>query len=625
MLSPLISHLAASVLLSASPSPLADVFVDVSNASCATGTGSAGSPVCSISAAIALAAPGDTIRIAPGTYVENVMIAFDLDLIGTGGAGVTVVDGGQTGSVITIPAAVTVAIDGLTLTNGLALQGGGVDVSGNLTLSNSTISGNRSTTSGGGGIGSYYGFGTVTITNSTISNNTADFFGGAINVYGGNLIITGSTLSNNTAAEYGGAVAMTDGTLDMTDSTISGNQVTYGFGGGLELGGSSSVTLTGTTISGNSSPNGGGAFDVFGGSFSLTNCTLSGNSAEYGGAISMVLTYGANSLTNVTITGNTALDYGGGVYSYGTLIAVRNSLIAQNSAGAGYLDYADAYGSFNSLGHNLVGIGGLSFFNGVNGNQVGSIAMPLDPLLGPLADNGGPTETHAPTALSPALDAGDPLIFPATDQRGALRPQGPASDIGAVEGTGGPDDGSLCNGDGGDQMGCTNCPCANNAAVGTVGGCLNSGGTSTRLAASGSTSISLPTGDTTDLRFGLSGAPPSAFCILNSGDGLAPGNMANPCFGTGNGAQAAVFDGLRCAVTNTRRHGGRSADGNGDVGVTNNPWGGEGGPPPGIAVAGGGFAAGQTRYFQVIHRDDPLAVCLRGLNTSQAVRVLFTP
>lgn len=64
---------------------------------------------------------------------------------------------------------------------------------------------------------------------------------------------------------------------------------------------------------------------------------------------------------------------------------------------------------------------------------------------------------------------------------------------------------------------------------------------------------------------------------------------------------------------------------NGDVGFTNSPWGGEGGPPVGIAVAGGGFMPGQVRFFQVVYRDDPMAQCMRGLNTSQAVCVTFVP
>lgn len=185
--------------------------------------------------------------------------------------------------------------------------------------------------------------------------------------------------------------------------------------------------------------------------------------------------------------------------------------------------------------------------------------------------------------------------------------------------------GSVCNGDGGDQLGCTNCPCMNNASPGTIGGCLNSAVTSARLLVQGCSSVALPSGDTADLRFAIDGAPANAFCILNSGDGVAPGNMANPCFGLNTGTQAAAFDGLRCAILNTRRHGGRSANGNGEVGTSVSPWGGEGGPPLGIANAGAGFIAGQTRYFQVIHRDDPLLSCMRGLNTSQAVEIVFTP
>lgn len=185
----------------------------------------------------------------------------------------------------------------------------------------------------------------------------------------------------------------------------------------------------------------------------------------------------------------------------------------------------------------------------------------------------------------------------------------------------------LCSGDGGFRFfdGCTDCPCSNNAAPGTVGGCLNSAATSARLVASGNTSVSLAPGSTEDLRFALTGAPPLSFCILNSGDSVAPDNTMNPCFGLSSGVQAIQFDGLRCAVGNTRRHGGRSADANGAVGVMTSPWGGEGGPPAGLAQAGGGFAIGQSRAFQVINRDDPLASCMRGLNTSQAVRITFNP
>jgi hypothetical protein len=184
-----------------------------------------------------------------------------------------------------------------------------------------------------------------------------------------------------------------------------------------------------------------------------------------------------------------------------------------------------------------------------------------------------------------------------------------------------------CNGDGGDQMGCTNCPCMNNAPMGSIGGCLNSSGAGTRLSATGDASVSLPAGDTTDLRFTLEQAPGGAFSVLLSGAGLAPLNPANPCFGMGSGAQAADRDGLRCAVQGTLRHGGRSANAVGEVMDSAGPsrvWGGEAQPNAGIAGQAG-FLAGQTRFFQVTHREDPTLVCMRGLNTSQAVEVVFTP
>jgi hypothetical protein len=76
---------------------------------------------------------------------------------------------------------------------------------------------------------------------------------------------------------------------------------------------------------------------------------------------------------------------------------------------------------------------GSGLTNGVNGNQVGSRSTPLDPKLGPLADNGGRTRTHALQQGSPAIDAASTPDCPTTDQRGVLRPQEAACDIGSYE------------------------------------------------------------------------------------------------------------------------------------------------------------------------------------------------
>jgi len=175
-----------------------------------------------------------------------------------------------------------------------------------------------------------------------------------------------------------------------------------------------------------------------------------------------------------------------------------------------------------------------------------------------------------------------------------------------------------CNGDGGNQLGCTDCPCSNEAAPGTIGGCLNSASRSARLLCEGAASVSSDT-----LRFEMTGAPGSAFAVLVSGNNLAPNNSNNPCFGFGSGLQSLEFDGLRCAVGSIRRHGGRAANALGEVGTTGPGWGTPNNPQVGL-IAQGGFSSGQTRYFQAIYREDSMAGCGRGLNTSQAVGTTFT-
>jgi hypothetical protein len=102
----------------------------------------------------------------------------------------------------------------------------------------------------------------------------------------------------------------------------------------------------------------------------------------------------------------------------------------------GQLAAMPAAGTLSSAGFNLIGdgSGAGAFINGVGGDQVGSPAGRLNPRLGPLANNGGPTPTRAPLAGSPAIDTGPAAPCPtAVDQRGVARPQGQRCDIGAVE------------------------------------------------------------------------------------------------------------------------------------------------------------------------------------------------
>ena len=177
-----------------------------------------------------------------------------------------------------------------------------------------------------------------------------------------------------------------------------------------------------------------------------------------------------------------------------------------------------------------------------------------------------------------------------------------------------------CSGDGGDQQGCTPCPCQNEMPPGTIGGCLNSSGQSGRLLASGSPSLGAA-----DLRIEGTGLTPGSFMVLVSGAALAPLNPQNPCLGTGSGAPSAVLDGLRCAVSGTRRHGGRAVGADGTVGMGLTPgYGPPNGPAGGIGPSAG-FSAGEVRHFQGFFREPPGSGCLTEQNTTQAVTVVWSP
>ena len=179
---------------------------------------------------------------------------------------------------------------------------------------------------------------------------------------------------------------------------------------------------------------------------SLTNDTVSNNTAFQGGGIS---DSGPLSSINVTIAYNTLIvgGNGGGLYvSTGGLATLDNTLIALNTLGSGASAPSNsiglAGGSLSAFSaYNLIGTGGTGgLVNGINGNIVNVPTNAL--LLGNLTNNGGPTETIALLAGSPAIDGGSTKIpgvsVPDVDQRGALRGPaglnaGPTVDIGAYE------------------------------------------------------------------------------------------------------------------------------------------------------------------------------------------------
>ncbi|MBL8204113.1 MAG: hypothetical protein JNM09_07780 [Blastocatellia bacterium] len=273
--------------------------------------------------------------------------------------------------------------------------------------------------------------GSLTINNSVISNNqtlpaSGNVVGGGIR-NAGTLTIDNTTISNNTVRGEGGGIATTTGTavtVTITDSTISGNTASVTGGGNGNGGG---ISTTGNQ-----------------GTINITNSTISGNRADAngGGAAFASVSGGAVTLTNVTITNNTADNDNngsgaGGGFSQGntTTVTLRNTIVAGNfnSTAATRDDISGAV--VNTSSYNLIGDGtGMSgTTNGVNNNQVGSGASPINPLLGALSNNGGSTQTHALLSGSPAIDTGSTALAPATDQRGVTRPGGAAADIGAYE------------------------------------------------------------------------------------------------------------------------------------------------------------------------------------------------
>lgn len=381
--------------------------------------------------------------------------------------------------------------------------GGGILNSGTLTVENSTLSGNRASSGYGGGIlnngtltvnystlsdnevdwyagGGIMNNGALTVNNSTLSGNKAYSGGGGI-YNGGVLTMNNSTLSGNDSFGDGGGI-YNDDTLTMNNSTLNGNNTDDGSGGGIYNNGSLTVN-NGILSNNNADDDGGGIYNGGGGTLMVDNSIFSGNNAEYGGGILNMI---GSTLTvnNSTLYGNNADDDGGGIFNYDTLV-VNNSTFSLNSSGGsggglanlGYSDIAEinnstftgnsAYyggGSISQHNRNLtirntIIDGSSSAFNCVQGDYAhiidgghnlesgnscgfgaanGSLTN-TDPKLGPLADNGGPTLTHALQPGSPAIDAGDEVVCadPDTvnrhDQRSVARPQGVQCDIGAFE------------------------------------------------------------------------------------------------------------------------------------------------------------------------------------------------
>lgn len=346
-------------------------------------------PACSLRDALTAAGetadPESLVLVPAGNYsVANGVLRVGGNAITIRGEGArtTVVDAHETSRVFELDAK-NVTMEGLTVTGGFSKLGGGEE----------TLSGD------GGGI---------------------------VVVESEKLTLSGMNVSGNRATQNGGGIAappenslMTATNLSIADSTIAGNRISEGAGEGL----------------------GGGIYAL--GSLSLVNSTVSGNGVEgptgtsQGGGI-VVGPDGVNTepakvtLLNATIAGNTVGTggIGGGLAVYNPVMGlepsftVRNTIVAGNSVGGAEADCGAI--SLATSDHNLSGDASCMFAD------AGS-KQSTNPQLGALQNNDGQTDTMALLAGSPAIDAGTNEGCPATDQRGVMRPQGSACDIGAFE------------------------------------------------------------------------------------------------------------------------------------------------------------------------------------------------
>jgi fibronectin-binding autotransporter adhesin len=332
-------------------------------------------------------------------------------------------------------------------------------------------------------------FPTITLDDSSLNDNTAGGSGGAIFAGGHHVVAIDTSFNRNTAGGDGGAIADADG-IDVIDSCFikntagangggfnvltgdvsiylgwfEGNVASLGDGGGFNADGVGAVSIIDTTVACNTATGDGGGFNVAAEQFNMTGSTLNGNrSGGFGGGANIATDGGVlgstSSIINSTISGNTAAQGGGGGLNFAgatTLdvldivfatiafnsslegggirlasgfMSIQNTIISNNNAPTGP-DMHQVLGSlFADLGNNLVLNDTELLFSpdGVNGNVIGH-----DPLLKPLAWNGGPTRTHALKSTSPAIAAATPVLGITTDQRGVTR-DAVAPTIGAYE------------------------------------------------------------------------------------------------------------------------------------------------------------------------------------------------
>ena len=341
----------------------------------------------SLRQAVSLVATGGSIDLDPslaGSTINlsgPIVLSRDVTIDGAAAPGISL-NGQGFDRVLIVDAGTTATVEHLTMTNGFGFQlAGCVLNNGDLTLDHVEVTACLMTTDAGdfwqGGGGIYNGDGaTLNLIDSTVSNNTSGWTGGGVySFFNTTTNVIRSTVSGNLALDVAGGFR-TLGDVNIVNSTISGNTSTTWHGGAMFIT-DGVATLTNSTVTGNVAP-GGTAGGIFVGTFTAADATLN--------------------LQNTIVAANG--DFG--------------CFLAPFGAGAV---------AINSLGNNV--------FTDASCGSEASDQIVADAGLDGLADNGGPTLTHALLAGSPAIDAANPAVCPVVDQRGVARDA--ACDVGAFE------------------------------------------------------------------------------------------------------------------------------------------------------------------------------------------------
>lgn len=383
------------------------------------------------------------IRLPEGRYVLDSGGQLFLDRAVTVegvGAERTIIDGAGRTRILEVGEKGEVELSELTLEHGAARgdDGGCLLNSGRLELESvvlrSCVAKTDPLVADGNG-GAFANRGEAELVSVRVIGSSADGDGGGIsNAKGASLTLRESELRQNVAQTGEGGALWNAGRARIELSTIAANRAEHG--AGIENAGGT-VSLAASTVAENRAASNGGGLRSSG-ELRAVNATISDNRARGSGG-GIQLRGGSAELNAVTVASNQALD-GGGVAIERGRVAAANSIVAGNaSSGDGAPDCA---GRIRSGGYDLIGKAfGCALFGSEDGNRVG-----VEPGLGPLADNGGPTRTRALVPGSPAIDAGSPAqpgagrgACPRADQRGVARPQdGNGSgvarcDIGAFE------------------------------------------------------------------------------------------------------------------------------------------------------------------------------------------------